>query len=301
MLKNAVIVMLGWATAASAWAQNAPPVVEHSPVVVGIRGQPITVRANVRDDGQSVKDVAIYCAASQDAAPFKLPMRHSGAGIFAGTIPASVFASLDKIYYYVEARDRDDATTETPWYTVEIRSLDRTSAPPTPAGSASVAPPPPPEETGGWSTSTKLVSGAIVVGGIALALAGGGGDDDEDAPSTNGLPPQASTEGTYSGSATTCVQPPASNLVCSSASTTIRIDAAGRVTSSDLHSGETLQAQLSGTAFVMSAPVSENGLTGSIEYIGNIVDNRIVGTIQGSASATNGVTVYSGNFSAIRP
>ena len=61
-----------------------------------------------------------------------------------------------------------------------------------------------------------------------------------------------------------------------------------------------MSARLSGVNFVLSAPVVERNLNGEIRYVGTVVDTRIVGTVEGSATTPSNTVRYSGAFNATK-
>ena len=120
-LAVAVIFCANLAVCAFAEDQNRPPMIKHEPVTVAVRGQPITILANVTDDSGLVKSATLFYSASKDAAPFRSPMKSSGTSLYYGTIPAGVISSVNSISYYIEALDYVDATQETAWHTIAIK------------------------------------------------------------------------------------------------------------------------------------------------------------------------------------
>lgn len=266
----------------AAIAAAAAPVIEHTPVAVGVRGEGLMIRAKVDGRGRAVKSVAVHYSTSRDAAPFSVAMQSSGAGAWVGTIPGGVLAALEKITYYISAEDDRGATAETPWFVVRLQA-------PTAAGAPSSRP--------GWVKPVLIGGGAaLVAGGIGWALSsnsggdggGGGGQLPKDAP------------GTYSGSATRCQTLPGSPPACETTSATIRIGEDGSVSSSDLYPGATMQSAMSGVNFVLSATVRVPGRDGEIRYIGTLVGNRIVGSIEGSAGTGTNTVLFSGTFTATK-
>jgi hypothetical protein len=275
-------------------------VIEHAPVGVGIRGQSIVLRAHVTNETRTIKQVVLFYAVSRDAAPYKTAMRESGTGWFTGTIPADLTAGPKQILYYIEARDASEATAETAWYTIDLKSPQSAAtapalvAPLVPAAAAE----PPKDGKSSWKKPALIAGGVLLVGGAALALSGGGGGggDDNDTPAGT----TTNMAGTYSGTATTCFQPPGGSSSCSTRAVAITIDSAGNVTSDSLREGAHLEGRLSGANFLLVAPVAEDGLTGEIQYLGTVVNNRVAGSIQGTATTAGGTGTYSGNFSTTK-
>ena len=87
--RKAGILALALAAWAGAWAGTAEgrPVISHTPVRVAVKGQPLGLRAVVRDAGGTVTGVSAYYAASRGMTPFRLDMSTAGAGIWYGSIP----------------------------------------------------------------------------------------------------------------------------------------------------------------------------------------------------------------------
>src|ERR1039457_1533645 len=108
-----------------------PPRIAHEPVGVALRGQPITILAQI-SAAAPIKSVTLHYTLSRDASPFKLTMQSTGPAMFLGTIPAGLLGNADKVSYYIEATDDRDASTETPWYAVAIKDSKG-------AGSAAIA------------------------------------------------------------------------------------------------------------------------------------------------------------------
>lgn len=249
--------------------------IEHTPVTVGVRGQPLMVRARVSGTVASPKSVTLFYSTSKDAAPYSVLMQPTGAGGYVGTIPGGILATLDRVTYYLAAEDAAGVTTETPWSIVQIQAANRRP---------------------GWVKPALIGGGvALVAGGVALAVGSGG-----DSGGGGGIPP-ANAAGTYTGTSTECQTPTGLPPACESHGISITIGEDGTVRSTDLRPGASLKATLSGSSFVMIAPVYVEGPDGEVRYIGTVIDTRVVGTIEGSfGTGTNTVRV-SGTFSAVKP
>lgn len=271
-----------------AWAA---PRIEHTPVGVAVKGQPLMVRARVTDAARPVKSVVLYYSTGRDAAPFEVAMTSADAGSYFGSIPASVTGELKSFTYYVAAENSVGEMTETKWNTVNIREPKPGDLPAAGSGSAEKARP-------------KWVTPALIGGGVALAAGGAlivANSSDSGSGGGGGGLDLNKAAGTYSGDVNLRTEPPAGAATLATHPCSIIIARDGTVTSSTLHEGANLSGRISGNTFVLAAPVSEVGLTGEVRYLGTVVDNRIVGTIQGSATAADGVTVYSGIFSVVKP
>jgi hypothetical protein len=283
--------MVCWAVANGLCGQaanaqvNRPPKIEHGAVTVALTGQPLMIRARITDDSGQVQSATLHYSVSKDAAPFPVPMQSAGASMYVGSIPDSVLRNASALTYYIEAVDRAGVTAETAWYPVKVQITGGKASEPAGGGEKSDRP--------RWVTPALIAGGAaVVVGGVLLASSSGDDGDSGPAP--------ASTAGTYSGTATTCYQPPGGSQSCSTGPATFVIDEQGGVSSSDLRPGTTLRGTLSGSGFVLTAKVAEPGRSGQIEYIGSVVDGRIAGTVGGSDTTPDGVGTYSGAFSAAR-
>jgi hypothetical protein len=290
---NAAISLL-LAGALPLLAENKPPAIDHSPVKIAVRGQNIVVRARITDEAGPVKEATLFVAVSRDAAPFRIAMHDTGSGIYAATISTDLLTGLDRVQYYIDAVDAEALTTETPWSTVELKSPEpgKTTA------FEGAGPAPEPQQSR-WVKPALIAGGVLAVGGVALALSsggGGGGGDDNSPPgdTTN------SAAGTYSGSHTTCFQPPNAASTCASGPVTFTIDANGGVSTDTLAPGQHLTGQLSGGNFLLTTPVQTAERTGEIQYVGTVIDTRIVGRVQGTATTAAGTGTYSGTFSAVK-
>ncbi len=256
-----------------------PPVIRHDPVRAAPKGQAIQIRATVTAD-QGVNSVTLYYAVSRDAAPFKQAMQDAGAGAFIGTIPASLLDAASEIFYYVEATDRTDAISETPWHRINLRAAAET----------------PPDQPGATSRSWKkpaLIAGGIALAGGAAALIAGsqGGDDGGGATTTN--------TGTFAGTVTTVLDITGESPSVETRPVSFTVVSSGIVTSDNLQPGRHLEGTLRDNAFSMTGRVDDPDKTGEIRYQGALLGSRIVGSLTGSVVTTNGaVGVYSGTFTA---
>jgi hypothetical protein len=298
-----VCILVAATTAApSSAASNPAPRIEHAQVTMGVRGQGIFFRAQVTDESQAIGNVTLFYAVSRDAAPYKVPMRDSGNGLFTGSIPADVTAGLDRILYYIEARNAAGAAAETPWYTIAIKGAQAGQTPPPETALAPVVPVPAPATPSApprssWKKPALIAGGVLVAGGAALALSGGGGGgggSDNSGGSSN------TVAGTYSGRATIGLQFSGSNATYEAHAFTLTIDSSGRVASDTLYSGAHLASTLSGANFLLVSAVQQAGLSGEIRFLGTVVNSQIAGTVQGSVGSNTVTGTYSGNFSATK-
>lgn len=250
--------------------------IQHQPVTVAVRGQPLVVRARVSDDRNAIKSVRLLYTVSRDAAPFSLNMEATGGGLYVGAVPAHLLAGAEQVAYYIEATDAQDNAAETPWHTVRIRAPEPGEA------SAEV------RQRPKWVVPALVGGGAaLVVGGAIYAANSGGGDGES-------IPPDA--PGTYSGTVTRVIQDPESPPVVHSYAATLVITADGGLSSDSLQPGTLLTGRLSGSQFTLSGPVSEPGITGQITFRGTLESGRIVGSIEGTRETAAGAGSYSGSF-----
>ena len=281
-------------------AQNKAPQIVHTPVTAAVRGQGITLKAKVTDDSGRIEAVTLYYTLSKDAAPFDVVMKPVGLDLYLGTIEAGVLAGVNSLTYYIEAQDDLGATTETPWQMIEVRDPKKGADASTPATKIA-----PSKEEGG-ATWPYVVGAAVVIGGGAALLAsggggGGGGDSSSDGGGSSTNAPGNAAAGTYGGSATTCTTPDNENPDCESHGMSIVIDSAGKVFSDSLREGDSMKGTLKGSDFTLTSEVNDSDaqLTGEIVYNGTVLgNNRIVGTIGGSATSPTGSVTYSGSFTA---
>jgi len=270
------VVMLMAFSAVRAAAQPRPPTIRHEPPAFAVRGQPLIVRALVTDTQKAIRAVRLFYAISRDAAPFEIPMEHSGDGHYIAVLPPHLFAGVEQFSYYIEATNAEEFAAETPWYTVRLRTLD--------------ASPTPQEATG---RRPRWVAPAAI-GGVALALAGAAialANNDN-----GGSSPPADPSGTYSGPLELVVRDPGASPIVINREVILYIAPDGRVVSDTLHSGGTVSGQLTGASFSITAPVNEPGVTGQIVYTGTVSDQRIYGTVQGTRTTAAGEGTYSGYF-----
>lgn len=269
-------------TALAAQSADAPPRIMHEPVTAAIKGQPLYIRATVRDDAGPASQVNLYCAASSDSAPFKIKMRASGAGSFIGTIPDNMIQGTSELSYYIEAMDSAEQSTETPWYTIRFKTANGK----TPAASTRNS-----EKKSSWKKPLLIVGGTAAAIGIGAAVSGGGSSGSDSSSST--------TEGLFAGTATRYLQIEGGSVTSEMYSVVFNLLSGGTLTTDSLHPGAHMTATVVGSTFTMSSDVSDGDLTGQINYNGSIADTKITGTISGdvvTGAGTNGT--YSGVFSA---
>ncbi len=295
--------------------------IDHSPIKISVEGQSLSVRVRVRSTGLPVKSATLFCALSEDVAPFRVPMASPGLGLYVGTVPAHLLRAMDKVSYYVEVIDEDGVSSETKWYPVEIRNPAALS----PANVGVVSPnavqglnhgddlsatvgqgdgieniktdeslsiPDEPVEEHRWVKPSLMGGGVLVVGGLAAMAINDDGGSTKVATNENA--------GAYVGRATTCFQFPGSVQTCTVSTITITIANDDSVSADGLREGEILTGTLVGDTFLLVSTIDGSSLTGEIQYVGTLISRRIAGTIQGSETSQAGIGIYSGSFSALR-
>jgi hypothetical protein len=280
--------------------------VEHNPVTFAVRGQPLTLKAKVLGSEDNVESVTLYYALFKDAAPFRVPMRSSGLGLYVGTIESGLLTGVETVSYYIEAMDKNGALSETPWQTVAFKDPGRKATIPAdeavpPPVLAPPAPPiAPPGEKSSATTVGIIAGGAAAVVAAALLLSGDDGGDDggSGGSDTN----TAAKAGNYSGSSSTCFTLQGGPTSCSNRPCTIVIDAQGRVFSDSLDPNQSLTGNLSGNDFTLVAEIDDGaGTTGERVYSGTVVNNnRIVGSVSGNVTTPVGPGSFNGSFSAAK-
>lgn len=284
MIKQ-VLAFILLVAASTSMAADQPPRIIHEPVKAAVSGQPVYIRATVRDDKGAAKAVNLYCSVSSDSAPFKVAMRASGAGAFIGSIPKTLIQNAGKVSYYIEAVDSLEQASETPWYTIKLKAS---------AAKASATG----EKKRSWKKPLLITAGTAAAVGIGVAVAGGGSDDGDDG---NGgtTPTDGDGSGIYRGNATRVFTLSGGDPIQETYAIELNLLDGTAISSPDLHPEGPMSAVVSSDSFTMVGPVSTNGLTASVNYIGTISGSIISGRITGgavTATGTNGT--YSGFFSA---
>jgi hypothetical protein len=233
-----------------------------------------------------LKSVKLFYSISRDAAPFEVPMTESSPGSFIGAVPENILSGVSQFTYYIAAENSVGAVSETRWNTVAIRVPKAGEIPPAGDGKSPGARPK-------WVVPSLIAGGvALAAGGAIIASNSGGGDG-------GGSVDPKDVAGTYIGECSLRTKPPDGDTTLDSQLCTIKIAPDGTVTSRDLYPGVAMTGKLTGDSFVLVATVNSGSLTGEIRYVGTVVDTRIVGSIQGTASSADGVTVYDGIFNAV--
>jgi hypothetical protein len=101
-------------------AAAAKPVIVHDPVQVAVKGEPLGLRATVRDAGGRVSSVSVFYASSRGMTPFRRDLSTTGAGIWFGTIPGHLIGPGSNLFYYVHADNLEGESTDTEWVSVKV-------------------------------------------------------------------------------------------------------------------------------------------------------------------------------------
>lgn len=188
------------------------PAIVHDPIKVAVKGQPLGVRATVRDATARVEGVSLFYAASRGMTPFRVPLTSSGAGTWYGTIPGHMIGPGTQLFYYVQAENADGESRETEWQTVKVvesgvapeaipaASTVAQQAQQQMAGPAAAQPPAAPPKSG---KSKYLLPAAIIVGGAA-AVGGALAIASYNSGSSSGEEPNPAVAGNYGGSYDIC-------------------------------------------------------------------------------------------------
>ena len=176
------------------------PTIVHDPIKVAEKGQPLGVKATVRDTAARVETVSLFYASSR------------------GMTPGHMMGPGAQMFYYIQAENADGEVRDTDWQTVKLvesgvapeaipsassvaRKAQQQAAP---AAQGTTAAPAPAKS----GKSKYLLPAAVIVGGGlaiggALAIAtydsGGGGDGDDN----------PSVDGNYGGNYDVCFVPAA--------------------------------------------------------------------------------------------
>ena len=249
------------------------PTIVHDPVKVAEKGQPLGVRATVRDAAARVESVALFYAASRGMTPFRSTMSSSGAGVWYATIPGHMMGPGAQMFYYIQAENADGEVRETDWQTVKLvesgvapESIPSASSvaqkaqqQAAPAAQGTTAAPAPAKS----GKSKYLLPAAVIVGGGlaiggALAIAtydsgGGGGGDSK------------TVDGNYGGNYNLCFVPGATTNAATNAATVCNnglvnvyvTNGTARIVG--LWGSETLGGAMNGSLFSAVANVGANG------------------------------------------
>lgn len=274
---------LGWGAAREA---SARPVISHDPVRVAVKGQPLGLRAVVRDAGGRVTAVSVYYAASRGMTPFRMDMNTAGAGIWYGSIPGHLIGPGDELLYYVHAENSEGEGADTGWTTVKVvedgvgadempsasevaQSAQRAAAAGAGSGSGAAAAgtskpaeQKPAAKEGGskryWVPVAIVAGGAAAIGGgIALASSGGGGGHGGGSGSGGGT---VVTNANFGGSYSLSFKPSTEGAVPVEDSGLVNVYVKdGRVQIAGLWGGEVLETAQNGSTFTAVGDVAARG------------------------------------------
>ena len=194
------------------------PTIVHDPITVAPKGQPLGVKATVRDAAARVETVSLFYASSRGMTPFRSTMSSSGAGVWYATIPGHMMGPGAQMFYYLQAENADGEVRDTDWQTVKLvesgvapeaipsassvaRKAQQQAAPA--AQGTTVAPAP--AKSG---KSKYLLPAAVIVGG-GLAIGGALAIATYDSGGSGGGDDNPSVDGNYGGNYDVCFVPSA--------------------------------------------------------------------------------------------
>ncbi|MBR3582188.1 MAG: hypothetical protein IKO01_01935 [Kiritimatiellae bacterium] len=306
----------------------AKPVIVHDPVRVAVKGEPLGLRATVRDAGGRVSGVAVFYASSRGMTPFRRDLTTTGAGIWFGTIPGHLIGPGSNLFYYVHADNLEGESTDTDWVTVRViepgmtaenmpsvqsvaqqsqRAASAAAAQPAPGRAGAPAEPEASASDRGkyWIPAAVILGGAAAVGGgIALANhGGGGGGGGGDGGGSGG---GAVTNGNYGGNYSVCFEPAdatATNAVtvCDSGLVNVYVDGTS-VQVVGLWGGEVLYATLNGSAFTAVADLAARDGFPAAHLIvsGDAGSSSCSARVDGYSSDATRPGTFTGNLSTTR-
>lgn len=328
--KKAAILALaaaGWVWVGAGTAE-ARPTISHDPVRVAVKGQPLGLRAVVRDAGGRVTAVSVYYAASRGMTPFRMDMNTAGAGIWYGSIPGHLIGPGDELLYYVHAENSEGETSETGWTTVKVvedgvgadqmpsagavaQNAERAAAAQAgskPAGAGGTAAAgkaggeekPAEVKEGGskryWVPVAIVAGGAAAIGGgIALASSGGGGGGHGGSGSGGGTV----TNANFGGSYVLAFKPAAEDAAPVGDSGLLNVYVKdGRVQIAGLWGGEVLETEQNGNTFTAVADVGARGGMPAAHLIvtGEAGSSRCSGRVDGYSADELTPGNFSGTF-----
>lgn len=304
---------------AAAGSATAKPVITHESVHTAVMGEPLGLRATVRDAGGRVSSVSVFYASSRGMTPFRRDLSTTGAGIWFGSIPGHLIGPGSNLFYYVHADNMEGESTDTDWVEVQViepgmsaadmpsvesvaQQSQRAASPASPASSP--APAKQPETSSSnrgkyWIPAALIVGGAVAVGG-AIAIAnnsGGGGGGSHSSSSV--------TNANFGGSYSVCFESSATNstavTVCDSGIANIYVKD-GAVQVVGLWGGEVLTGTLSGSSFTAVGDVSARLDFPAAHLIvsGDVGGSSCSARVDGYSSDTARPGNFTGNLSTTR-
>lgn len=288
-----------FAVLAAAWLATpvlGAPTIVHDPIQVATKGQPLGVRATVRDAAARVESVALFYATSRGMSPFRAAMTSSGAGIWYGTIPGHMIGPGAQLFYYLQAENADGETKETDWQTVKVveagvapaaipsasavaQQAQRVAVPVDAGGSA-----PAPAPAGKAGKSKYMVPISVIAGG-AVAIGGAIAIADNNGGGGGGGGGGAVTNGNFGGDYAIYFEPASpsnTTMVSDSGLVNVYVNL-NSVEIVGLWGSQVLRTTLNGQVFSISTPVPATGgfpsahLIVSGEFNGNACTARVDG------------------------
>ena len=270
-----------------------PPHIVHEPVGVALRGQPITILAQISASAP-IKSVLLHYTLSKDASPFKLIMQPTGPATFLGTIPTGLLGNAEKVSYYIEATDDQDASAETPWYLVAIKDTTAMAGGPVVSAPVGGSSSPAPADSG----KSSLLGVGLIAGGAAAVIGAGLYIANRNGSGSSSGGAVTNVQGTYSGNKTICLTMPGQAPSCATTPCVFIVDQNNGVYSDSLIDGQVVSGSLNGNGFTLNGSASSSNVVSNYSFNGSIVNNNIVGTVSGSAQSTTNSGNYSGSFTA---
>ena len=305
---------------AAAGSASAKPVITHEPVHTAVKGEPLGLRATVRDAGGRVSSVSVFYASSRGMTPFRRDLSTTGAGIWFGSIPGHLIGPGSNLFYYVHADNLEGESTDTDW--VEVRVIEpgmsaadmpsvqtvaqqsqRAASPSTPAPAPAKQPEASSSDRGKyWIPAALIVGGAAAVGGaIAIANNSGGGGGGGGSHSSSSV-----TNANFGGSYSVCFEPSATNsatavTVCDSGIANIYVKD-GTVQVVGLWGGEVLYGTLTGSSFTAVGEVSARLDFPSAHLIvsGDVGGSSCSARVDGYSTDATRTGNFTGNLSTTR-
>ena len=303
---------------------TAKPVIVHDPVRVAVKGEPLGLRATVRDAGGRVSGVSVFYASSRGMTPFRRDLTTTGAGIWFGTIPGHLIGPGSNLFYYVHADNLEGESADTDWITVRViepgmtaenmpsvqsvaRESQRAASAAAAADRGQAGAPAEPEASASdrgkyWIPAAVIVGGAAAIGGgIALAnhsSGGGGGDGGGGSGGTV-------TNGNFGGNYSVCFEPAdtATNAltVCDSGLVNVYVEGSS-VQVVGLWGGEVLYSTLNGSAFTAVADVAARDAFPAAHLIvsGDAGSSSCSARVDGYSSDPARPGTFTGNLSTTR-
>lgn len=301
----------------------AVPVIQHEPVRVAEKSQPLGLRVTVRDATARIASVAVFHTSSRGMTPLRTPMTSTGAGAWYGTIPGHLIGPGNELLYYIQAENADGETADTDWLTISLKDAavapaaipsasavaEQSRRDTLPASEARPAPAQTPQEPKKESRFRRylvpaaIVAGGAVVAGGAIALANSGGGSSNDSSSGDPSDDEA-FDGTYTGSYTLTFTPggdTGDSPVTESKLLSVYITG-DKVEIIGLWGSETILATRNNRTFSTSRNVSQTGTFPSAMLVvsGELNGRRCTIRVEGYSTAADQPGAISGTASTTR-